>query len=349
MAEQLFPFDFVQGGGEVAVNQRSGQVRITAWDQPRAEVRATSSGALEDRIHVECDGRRLVVTIVGADSWLGFLGDSARIDLTIQVPRGTNCRVDSGSGAIEIAETAGAVSVDCGSGSVSVADVLQADVETGSGAVTVERSAGSVRAETGSGKLAVSDVRGRVDLSTGSGSLLVSRVTGPSLRAETGSGEVSMTQIDVAQLDVKASSGRVGVELIKIHAGGDYRVETNSGSVTVAVPPTANLQIHAESRNIRYEGLNVQVQRSERGDLYAQLNGGGARLEVLSQSKVELQPTLINGRAKAPHFEQAMAAAPALHRNEHMQKVVAMVAAGKLSPTEAEELLSALDDEEVTA
>jgi len=338
---QTYPMS--EGAG-LRVLQREGQVLITGVPGSR-EVKLTASSLtrpdLQEYIQVTQDAGGLTLEVKPRGLAWAFGGGRA-VKLELEVPVGTACQVESGSGPVEVSSTAAAVRIETGSGAVKVLNVGPAELETGSGPVhghningsvsaetgsggmdfanvngtltletgsgplTVRQVRGTVRLETGSGPLLVEDVHGSVDLETGSGNVRVCRVQGPSLSLDNGGGSVQIKEINVAELEVETGSGGVEVALGHLHPGGAYGVSTGSGTVTVALPPTADVTVFAEapSGQISRTGLNFRVVHEERGELEAVLNGGQAQLRLEAGSgAIQLVPYV--GPVQAPPLSLA--------------------------------------------
>jgi DUF4097 and DUF4098 domain-containing protein YvlB len=305
-------------GGRLQIEQRSGAVGITGWDQSTVQLIATTSReeAIEERLTASQDSRGLTLEVhPPRGRFLGFIGFSDEaVDLDLRVPFGTPCEIETGSGPISVTATRASLRI-----------------ESGSGAVSVQEAQGTVAVESGSGKIYLGQISGDVRVELGSGSVHAEQIAGRGLSVETGSGEVRLAKLAVERLDVNSGSGRVHAELESVYAHGVYRLETSSGGAIVGVPADAGLQVSVEtgSGHISCPGLGLRVLQSEPGELRGILNEGGARLVVeASSGNVEILPLQVP--AQAP---------------DQLQRVLAMVAEGRLTPDEAEEILSALDEE----
>ena len=78
------------------------------------------------------------------------------------------------------------------------------------------------------------------DASTGSGSIHAGSIGG-AIKAQTGSGSVDMTQIAIADADVRTGSGNVRLDLAD-NAGFDFAARTGSGSIQVQQAIAARVQ-----------------------------------------------------------------------------------------------------------
>lgn len=373
----------LNSGARVEIEQQSGNMRIVGWDQAEVRLRATTvdDSNVADRIRVDSGAHRLAIEVLSPGSWFAFGRSATGVDLELMVPTGTRLGLETGSGDIWVENTFGPVSVEAGSGNLTLTGVGAVSGETGSGDVRLNRVdgvvrletgsgnatlnevrgavdlevgsgdlvlraiAGSVKAETGSGNLLLAEVEGQIELETGSGDLRVSRVRSPRLHVSTGGGNLTLEQIDAAAVTVESGHGDVRMELAAIHPRGKYAVESSSGNVTVLVPPAADLKVKVEcsAGRIRHDGLALRTVRMDRDELEAVLGTGGAELSIESSAgDVTLKPS----QCQTP-LVQAIREDKALENSEQLQRVLRMVEEGKLRPEEASQLLAALDEEEV--
>lgn len=184
------------GSGELIVEGRADArgivVRGTACasDEELLEmldVTATRSGSLVSlETHYPTD----------RDRWGGG-NRTARLDLTIIVPQGTEIEIVDRSGGIEVRGT-GAVTIDDGSGGLDVRDI-DGDVviEDGSGGVEISDVRGEVLLRDGSGGIDIRDVTRNVRIvEDGSGSIRVDRVGGDFLVGRDGSGSIRHSSVE---------------------------------------------------------------------------------------------------------------------------------------------------------
>ncbi len=131
----------------------------------------------------------------------------AKIDLTVEVPKSLDVKIDDGSGSIfvtdlarnlkiadgsgsiEIRMTAGPVSISDGSGHIELTDITgNLEVKDGSGKINIDRVRGNVRIVDGSGSMTIRDIDGSLTVTDGSGSIEISDVTQNVFIKEAGSG-----------------------------------------------------------------------------------------------------------------------------------------------------------------
>ena len=175
-----------------------------------AKLCASDERRLEE-LDVTLRGDRLDTTYPstrsGIFSWRG--NRYARINLALEVPLGTNLRIDDSSGLIHISD-AGDVTLEDGSGNILIWDVGSLTIEDGSGSINIHRVTGDLRLEDSSGSLKVEGVNGNVVINDGSGLVIVRDVAG--------------------DVTISDGSGDIRVEAV----GGSVRMgQMGSGSVTV--------------------------------------------------------------------------------------------------------------------
>jgi DUF4097 and DUF4098 domain-containing protein YvlB len=144
----------------------------------------------------------------------------ARINLTIEVPKGVDVHIDDGSGPIHIQHFSGHL-----------------DIKDDSGLITVEKVVGRVRVADGSGKIILEDIQGNVEVKDGSGSIEVSKIRGD-VRVTDGSGLISIQYVD-GNVTVTDESGRIDINditgnvLIRGTGTGELNMERIKGKVVI--------------------------------------------------------------------------------------------------------------------
>lgn len=181
------------GSGTLTINGGGGTSEIRAV----AKLCASDEGRLEG-LGVTLRGDRLETTYPSNRGGLFSWGRNqyARIDLTVDVPAGTNLRVDDTSGSIVVRDV-GSLTVEDGSGSISIRNVNgDLRLDDGSGSLEVRGVRGTVVVDDGSGSLTIREVTGDVTVSDGSGSVMVETVGGSVRMDEIGSGSVTVRDVD---------------------------------------------------------------------------------------------------------------------------------------------------------
>lgn len=375
-------------GGQLRVHQHAGAVRIKGVDGDQATVKATWLGTAEmaDRLRLECRPGVLEVEVQAeVRGWFGLQFDRNPVDLQIEVPVGTACVIETGSGPTEVTGTGESVRLDAGSGPILLRQVGNVTVDGGSGQVLIEQVEGDLRLDMGSGPLVVRQVVGAVVIDAGSGNQLLEAIRGstrldvgsggveirgfmgPDLHVDAGSGNLRLHDLDVQNLRVEAGSGRVLVDLARVDSVGRFEIDAGSGGVTVQLPTNADLEIDLEYEGARLDlgGLPIQTIDQDRGEFRGRMGRGGARLKVETAGGLRLQPRQGEG---APHGDRRdgedqvraheaelaqhvinLAQREAAERPDRgpgrsLREILDLVAKGKLSPEEADLLISRLED-----
>lgn len=121
---------------------------------------------------------------------------NAWIDLTVNVPKKMNMRIDDGSGSIDVESIIGNLTIDDGSGGIRVGNIQgDLEIDDGSGEIEISDIAGNVTIHDGSGGIDVINVGGSLTVSDGSGGIDIDRVEKDLILKETGSGGVHYTNI----------------------------------------------------------------------------------------------------------------------------------------------------------
>jgi DUF4097 and DUF4098 domain-containing protein YvlB len=179
------------------------------------------------------DGRLTLRSEWAGDA--GPLSGRPSMDLDVEVPRETAVeRVRTGTGKVDIRNTAGDLGIEVGTGSVdarNVAGAVSVDSETGSVTVRGTDAVGELSSETGSIEADLRNVRGDTEVQTQTGSIEVA--VGPNLDAvlEARVGTGSLTVGDLGLSDVTRTDGLVRGTLGD--GGPTLAVGSETGSIDV--------------------------------------------------------------------------------------------------------------------
>lgn len=260
------PERFALTGGNVAVYNLVGEMRVEAGSGRDVVVEVTRGGSDRQQVRVErgrIDGREALRVFVPASQIVysrmgrgsrtnirvrddgtfggtGIRGNAVTVqgsgrgveafaDVRVLVPAGQQVTVHQGVGRVQAANVNGRLAVRTQAAAVTTSGTRGSlDVNVGSGAVRVDGADGPLKVDTGSGSVDVRAVRGDAELDTGSGSVRLADVRGGRLKVDTGSGSVAGSGIAVSDLEVDVASG--GVQLTDVRAP-NAKVDTGSGSV----------------------------------------------------------------------------------------------------------------------
>ena len=125
--------------------------------------------------------------------WRGSRG--GLIDLEVEMPADLKLSVDDGSGSIDIGDVMADIKVDDGSGSIVIRNVGNIRIDDGSGFIKVAIAGGDVSIDDGSGEITVEQVGGNVTIDDGSGGIDVSDVEHDLIIVDDGSGGLSVQNV----------------------------------------------------------------------------------------------------------------------------------------------------------
>jgi DUF4097 and DUF4098 domain-containing protein YvlB len=146
--------------------------------------------------------------------------------------------------------------------------------------VQVTQARGDLSVNTGSGAVTVSDVRGEsISIESGSGEVTATNLRSNDLSIDTGSGDIQATGLTAPQVSLQTGSGSVTADL-----SGEVwnvKVETGSGDVTLKVPPTlaAEVDIETSSGDIETD-FEVAVTRHARDHMTGRIGDGGGKIAI---------------------------------------------------------------------
>jgi DUF4097 and DUF4098 domain-containing protein YvlB len=196
--------------------------------QPRSAARSADVRAAEEATVEYADGR-LVVRFRPLRR-LAWFGDGGAVDVTIEVPIGSELELTSGMGELRCRGEFRSARLKTAMGSVSIDHCGPLSVHSGHGDITIEHVAGPLDVVTGSGRLGVGQVDGDATLRNGNGDTMVGGVTGE-LRARASNGDITVGRAD-GPVNAKSSNGSVRVgEVVR----GSVTVGTSAGSIEVGV------------------------------------------------------------------------------------------------------------------
>jgi hypothetical protein len=181
----------------------SGDLKVVGVDGLK-EVRAAGHACASDEDYLEDlqvtledhAGRLALQTHYPDHRGIGWRGnDYARIDLTVEVPKGMAVDLNDSSGDLEVSGT-GALNIEDSSGSIRVRDVGgPVNIDDSSGEIDVSGVEGDVNVEDGSGGISIRDVQGSVRLDDGSGGIDVAGVGRNVTVADDGSGSIEVRDV----------------------------------------------------------------------------------------------------------------------------------------------------------
>jgi DUF4097 and DUF4098 domain-containing protein YvlB len=226
---QTYP---LSANGTVSIQNVSGYIRITSWNENRVQVDAVKRGDREEfsqvEIRVADSPDRLEITTVYPRNF-GRGRNRVEVNYDVKVPRSAVLApITSTSGAITITEPGARLNARSTSGDVVVRGSRgEVNIASTSGDVGISEAEANVTAHSTSGDLTATDIRADLTAHATSGSLHIERVRGR-LQAQSISGRVSVKDIG-GDATLQSISDSVQAENIQ----GRLNVNAVSADVTL--------------------------------------------------------------------------------------------------------------------
>jgi DUF4097 and DUF4098 domain-containing protein YvlB len=256
-----------------------GDLRIVAADRTDTvvEVRPSDPGAAADvraaeQTRVEyADGRLLVKT--PKQRGLGLSNKHGSVDLTLDLPAGSQLQAEIGAGAAQAAGVLADSRVKIGAGDARLDRVGQLVLETGAGRVEVDAVAGRADIRTGSGRLQVREINGPAVVKNSNGDSWLGLVTGD-LRINAANGDIT---VDRADSGVVANTSN-GAITLGAATRGTASLKTGFGEIQIGIPAgtAAKLDVSTSFGRIRnqLESADGPQETDETLDLKARSSYG---------------------------------------------------------------------------
>lgn len=224
-------------GAKLKVANVNGDIRVEAWDQEQvAWTGAFTPSGQGEHAKVHFEGGRDGLEIRGEyPKARGFRGRSARVQMTLKVPRRALANLDTVNGNLGLNGTQAA-----------------ARLHTVNGEIQVRAAGGGVEAETVNGRIGLDEVKGRIALETVNGGIEAMRLDpeGQGLKASTVNGAIHL-HVDglKGELRARAVNGSVSFQ-----AKGAEGVKLTRRAVEAILPgSTQSLQLNTVNGGITIE------------------------------------------------------------------------------------------------
>lgn len=204
------------------------------------------------------------------------------INYVVEVPRETEIKASSDSGATSVRGVAGSVRVRTQSAAIETSDLGgAATLTTGSGAISASRIAGAVTVETSSSAFTGRGLGSSLRVSTQSGAVDAELTGTGDADVETASSAIRVIGLR-GRLTAKTQSGKI---VVSGTPRGEWKATTSSGAVDVGVAHGTALTIDANSRSgsVVVEQMRVEGSVDKRA-VKGTVNGGGAGLRISTGS-----------------------------------------------------------------
>jgi DUF4097 and DUF4098 domain-containing protein YvlB len=226
----------------------AGDVRVLASDRSDTVVEVRPSTSSHEPDVKAAEQTRVEYTAVG----LLIKGPRQRniglrkigsVDVTVELPAGSQLEAEAGVGALRFSGQLGKCRAKIGAGSIDLEEAGPVDLRTGAGAITVDHVTGHAEITTGSGRLRVSQVDGPAVIKNSNGDTWVGAVTSD-LRVSAANGAV---EIGSAGGDVTASSANGTIRVDDL-TRGSASLKTSMGEIQFGVHAGTAAKIDAYTR-----------------------------------------------------------------------------------------------------
>lgn len=213
-----------------------GDVRITAGDRDDTIVEVRPSDPSHEldvraaeQTRVEFSAGRLLVK-APKQRGLGLFGKAGSIDVTIELPSGSQLEGDASVATFRGVGRLGECRVKTSTGDVHLDTTGVLDVSTGGGAIAVNRVEGDADVRTGSGKIRLHEIEGRAVVKNSNGDIWIGAVS-RDLRSNTANGNIT---VDRALADVTAATANGDVRIGQA-VRGSVSLKTACGQIEVGI------------------------------------------------------------------------------------------------------------------
>jgi len=218
----------------VTIELGMGDARIIASDRaetiievrPRDDSKASDIRAAE-QTRVEYSSGRLLVKTPRQRT---FLGRGSSVDVTIELPAGSQVQGDSGMGDFGGEGHLGECRFKTGMGNIRLDRTGELHLKTGMGNIAVDRASGDADVTTGSGEVRIGQIEGAAVIKNSNGDTVVGEVTGD-LRVKSANGRISVDRAH-ASVIVKTANGNIRIGEVM---GGAIVLETAAGELEIGI------------------------------------------------------------------------------------------------------------------
>lgn len=256
-----------------------GDARLVASDRTDTvvDVRPTDLGNDQDvkvaeQTRVELVAGRLLVR-APKQRTLGLFGKPGSIDVTVEVPAGSDVRASTAVGALRCQGRVGRCRVRTSSGDIQVEDTAELDADTSIGGVEAGHVAGDLEISTGSGRVRVTEVDGTAVVKNANGQCWIGSAGGDA-RISTANGDIA---VDHAGAGVTAHTANGDVRIGEV-VRGVSSLKTGLGAVEVGIRQgtAAQLDLHTGFGRVvnQLEPADGPATTDETAQIYARTGYG---------------------------------------------------------------------------
>mgnify|MGYP005812346647 CR=1 FL=1 len=267
---------------DVAIKVPCGTIEIVASDRRDAVVTVSPSNPRREQdvraaneTSVEFDGSRLIVT--APKPRVAIFGPTESVEVTIEIPEGSNVTADAGFGAVRASGTLGTANVNGGHGDIELDATGDLFAHASHGQIRIGDVNGSVEAECSHGSIRVKSATGAAKVKSSHGSITLGEIGGE-ITAKSSYGDVD---IAAARGGVTAKTAYGAIDIREVSAG-EIDLETSYGSVTVGVRDgvKAFLDLSSKAGRVRndLESSSAPESGAQTVKVFAHTNVGDVRV-----------------------------------------------------------------------
>jgi DUF4097 and DUF4098 domain-containing protein YvlB len=219
----------------LTVDLAAGNVRISASDRTdtAVEVRPsdeTDQSDVQAAEQVRVDHTNGVLQIAGPKRVLDFSRKPRSVDVSIDLPSGSEVSVHLQAGDVSSAGRLGQCRIRTSLGNIRLDRTGPLNLHTGTGHVTVDHITGAADISTGSGKVQLGEIQGAAVVKNSNGDTTIGTVTGD-VRVRAANGEIQIRRAG-AGVDAKSSNGAIRLGEV---AGGSVTLGTAMGDLDIGI------------------------------------------------------------------------------------------------------------------
>jgi len=213
-----------------------GDVRITAGDRATTSVDVRPSDPSNDEdsraanaTRIDFDNERLLIKAPKLRAWLPR-SDGGSIDVTVELPAGSNLTGSAGSADFRTDGRLGTVRIRIGLGTIEVEQADAPHLKSGAGDITMDHATGAAELTAGSGEVRVRALDDGAVIKNSNGDTWVGVAAGD-VRLNAANGSIA---VDVANASVVAKTANGDVRLGEV-VRGSVALETSAGDLEVGI------------------------------------------------------------------------------------------------------------------
>lgn len=248
----------VREGQRLEVNNFSGSITVTTWNENKVRVQSTSSS---DPFTVDVGS-----ITVDVNSHGGRYGGPGDAELTIQVPAWMDLELSGNEVDIATRGTRGSISAS-----------------TVQGRVSIDGGDGSIEVTSVEGDIILANVKGRVEVSATEGQITVTNASGDRLELESVDGDIVMTGITTLNVSANTVDGQVSWAGT-LAPTGSYRFSSHDGDLVLSIAgdPDATISVDTYDGSLDSDWPLTIKSGGNRNRKTFTLGTGRARVELSS-------------------------------------------------------------------